>query len=69
MAWRVGEMIHDGARAYSMGCLQGSGGDFQHLSERSERFSGYLGRVIGAGVGDHDDPQGVVPSGVAVGRK
>ena len=49
--------------------LTGTGANFQHLTERAQRLSGYLGGVIRAGIGNDDDPQGVAPAGMAVGRK
>jgi hypothetical protein len=36
--------------------LAGTGGDFQHLTERPERYAGYLGGVIRARIGDDDNP-------------
>ena len=49
--------------------LTGTGANFQHLTERAQRLSGYLGGVIRAGIGNDDDPQGVAPARMAVGRK
>jgi hypothetical protein len=36
--------------------LPGAGADFQHLTERAQRLSGYLGSVVRAGIGNDDDP-------------
>jgi len=36
--------------------LAGTGGDFQHLTERPQRKAGYLGGVIRARVGNDDNP-------------
>jgi hypothetical protein len=36
--------------------LPGTGADFQHLAEGTERVSRCLGGVIRAGVSDDDDP-------------
>jgi hypothetical protein len=47
--------------------LPGAGRDLQDLSECAERSSGYLGCVIGTAVSDNNNPERVVPAGVAVG--
>ena len=60
-------MLHDGSRADLMCDLPGVGGDLQHLSEGPECVSSCLGRVVRTTVSDDNDPQRVVPAGVAVG--
>jgi len=49
--------------------LAGPGGDFQHLTERAKRLSGHLGGVVRARIGDDDNPQGLAPAAMVVGRK
>jgi hypothetical protein len=49
-------MFHDGSCADFMRGLPRTRGDFQDLSECTERFSGYLGRVIGTAVSDDNYP-------------
>jgi hypothetical protein len=36
--------------------LRGTGADFQHVTERTQRLSGHLGGVIRARIGDDDNP-------------
>jgi hypothetical protein len=60
-------MFHDDGCAELMRGWPGTRGDFQNLTEGAERVSSCLGGVIGAGVSDNDDPQGVAPAGAAVG--
>ena len=62
-------MFNHDACAELMGGLRGPGADFQNLAEGAECDSSCLGGVIGAGVGDYHDPEGVAPSGMAVGRE
>ena len=67
MPRHIAKVFQHGACADSMGGLRRSGSDFQNLTECPERVAGNFGGFIGAGIGDHDDPQGIMPSGVAVG--
>ena len=60
-------MLDDGSCAESICCFPGMSGDFQHLAERTKCLSRHLGGVIRAPVGDHHDPDGVVPARVTVG--
>ena len=56
MPWCVGEMFQDSSSAEEMRGLPRVGADFQHLAEGAKRFSGHLGGVIGARIGDDNDP-------------
>jgi hypothetical protein len=69
MSWNIVKVFDDRACANSMGCLQGPGGDFQHLTECADGVSSHPRGGIRTRISHHDDPQRVAPTGIAVGRE
>ena len=65
----VAKVFHEQGGPDSMRGLPGPCGDFQHLAEGAECLAGDLGGVIRASIGDHHDPERIVPARMAVGRK
>jgi hypothetical protein len=60
------EMLQDGAFTYSTGRTQGSRGNFQYLTERTDGVSSHLGCLIRTRVRHNDNPQRVPPTGIIV---
>ena len=60
-------MFHHDSCTQLICSLPGMGADFQYLTKRAKGVSSRLSSVIGARIGDDDDPQGVAPAGMAIG--
>jgi hypothetical protein len=66
MSWLMPEMFQDGAFTYATSRSQGSRGNFQYLTERTDGVSSQPGCLIRTRVRHNDNPQRVPPAGIAV---
>jgi hypothetical protein len=55
-------MIDNSGGTDSVGDLSRLGGNLQHLPESAQRLAGYFCGVIAAGISNHHDPHGMVPT-------
>ena len=67
MSWLMPEMFQEGAFTYSTSRPQGSRRNFQYLTKRTNGVSSYLGCLIRTRVRHNDNPQRILPTGIAVG--
>jgi hypothetical protein len=65
VSWSMPEMIQESAFTYPTSCSQRLRGDFQYLAERADCASSHPGCLIRARIRHHDDPQRVLPTGIA----